>query len=302
MSSASPPSTGADATKCCEHMPVACLSFHTNFVHQCAHLVRAHTRRYQCRAALGCLEGAQAHSQRNYQAATEIKVCSTCSPVALKAAEGAERLHAQRRSAPASGCAASTAELPCLIDRPHSGRTAAAAAGNAASGTQHCCSPLAAERTPADSAAAEAPASRREATDGPDDISGAAAAALAALDIDPALPRAPSPYSAPSQPYDEAPPPARPAPPSSAAEEADQGRLGGWRWDTVKAMVVYGLGSLESGPVPRYQLALALLLAERLPALRGPVEVRHARGEGLSETCDARYGMSKSASSGCARL
>lgn len=59
---------------------------------------------------------------------------------------------------------------------------------------------------------------------------------------------------------------------------------GGWRWDTVKAMVVYGLGSLESGPVPRYQLALALLLAERLPALRGPVEVRRARGEALSET------------------
>lgn len=37
--------------------------------------------------------------------------------------------------------------------------------------------------------------------------------------------------------------------------------------------------------MPRYQLALALLLAERLPALRGPVEVRHAsQWQGLFET------------------
>jgi hypothetical protein len=47
-----------------------------------------------------------------------------------------------------------------------------------------------------------------------------------------------------------------------------------WRWDAVEALVVFGLGSLEGGPAPRYQLALALLLAQRLPALARPAEVR----------------------------
>jgi hypothetical protein len=37
-------------------------------------------------------------------------------------------------------------------------------------------------------------------------------------------------------------------------------------------MVVYGLGSPEAALVPRYQLALALLLREQLPGLRAPVE------------------------------
>ncbi len=46
-----------------------------------------------------------------------------------------------------------------------------------------------------------------------------------------------------------------------------------WRWDEVEEMVVYGLGSLEAGHVPRYQLALALLLADRLPKLQGPIQV-----------------------------
>ncbi|KAK9836996.1 hypothetical protein WJX81_005405 [Elliptochloris bilobata] len=45
-----------------------------------------------------------------------------------------------------------------------------------------------------------------------------------------------------------------------------------WRWEAAEALVVFGLGSLEGGPVPRYQLALALLLAARLPALRRPIE------------------------------
>jgi len=46
---------------------------------------------------------------------------------------------------------------------------------------------------------------------------------------------------------------------------------------------VFGLGSLEGGPAPRYQLALALLLAQRLPALARPAEVRApAPGGGLS--------------------
>ena len=37
-------------------------------------------------------------------------------------------------------------------------------------------------------------------------------------------------------------------------------------------MVVYGLGSPEAALVPRYQLALALLLREQLPGLRQPVQ------------------------------
>ena len=37
--------------------------------------------------------------------------------------------------------------------------------------------------------------------------------------------------------------------------------------------------------MPRYQLAVVLLLAERLPALWGPVEVRHAsKWQGLFKT------------------
>lgn len=45
-----------------------------------------------------------------------------------------------------------------------------------------------------------------------------------------------------------------------------------WRWEAVEEMVIYGLGSLEASPVPRYQLAFALLLAERLPKLKGPLQ------------------------------
>lgn len=58
-----------------------------------------------------------------------------------------------------------------------------------------------------------------------------------------------------------------------------------WRLEEAEALVVYGLGSLEGGPVPRHQLALALLLAARMPALRQPIEV------GLSASvplCSAR--------------
>jgi hypothetical protein len=46
-----------------------------------------------------------------------------------------------------------------------------------------------------------------------------------------------------------------------------------WRWSEVEEMVIYGLGSLEAGHVPRYQLAFALLLADRLPSLQGPLQV-----------------------------
>ena len=63
-----------------------------------------------------------------------------------------------------------------------------------------------------------------------------------------------------------------------------------WRLDEAEALVVYGLGSLEGGPVPRYQLALALLLAARMPALRPPIEVSltmawHANTMSASSFC-----------------
>lgn len=48
---------------------------------------------------------------------------------------------------------------------------------------------------------------------------------------------------------------------------------GVWRWSNVEEMVIYGLGSMEDDRAPRYQLAFALLLAGRLPGLRGPIQV-----------------------------
>lgn len=65
---------------------------------------------------------------------------------------------------------------------------------------------------------------------------------------------------------------------STGAEPTQEPTQGAWRLEDAQALVVYGLGSLEGGPAPRYQLALALLLAARMPALQPPVEVRVNEG------------------------
>lgn len=54
--------------------------------------------------------------------------------------------------------------------------------------------------------------------------------------------------------------------------ETSSSRGGAWAWERVQDMVCYGLGSLGSGLNPRYQLALARLLAKRLSGLAGPPE------------------------------
>ena len=64
----------------------------------------------------------------------------------------------------------------------------------------------------------------------------------------------------------------------SGAEPTQEPTQGPWRLEDAQALVVYGLGSLEGGPAPRYQLALALLLAARMPALRPPIQVRVCAG------------------------
>lgn len=61
-----------------------------------------------------------------------------------------------------------------------------------------------------------------------------------------------------------------------------------WRLEDAQALVVYGLGSLEGGPAPRYQLALALLLAARMPALRPPIQVRPIKlSRGMQTPCQS---------------
>jgi hypothetical protein len=54
---------------------------------------------------------------------------------------------------------------------------------------------------------------------------------------------------------------------------AGRQRVDDWAWTRVEHMVIYGLGSMEAHHCPRYQLAFALLIAQQLPGLRGPVEV-----------------------------
>ena len=65
---------------------------------------------------------------------------------------------------------------------------------------------------------------------------------------------------------------------ASGKEPTQEPTQGAWRLEDAQALVVYGLGSLESGPAPRYQLALALLLAARMPALQPPIQVSAYEG------------------------
>ena len=67
---------------------------------------------------------------------------------------------------------------------------------------------------------------------------------------------------------------------NSGAKGSKQGELHApegsrrlWKWAEMEEMVIYGLGSLEAGHVPRDQLAFALLLADCLPRLQGPLQV-----------------------------
>jgi len=46
-----------------------------------------------------------------------------------------------------------------------------------------------------------------------------------------------------------------------------------WRWQSVRHLVIYGLGCVEDSRVSRHQLALALLLRELLPGLAGPPQL-----------------------------
>ena len=59
----------------------------------------------------------------------------------------------------------------------------------------------------------------------------------------------------------------------SGAEPTQEPIQGAWRLEDAQSLVVYGLGSLVGGPAPRYQLALALQLAARMPALQPPIQV-----------------------------
>ena len=45
-------------------------------------------------------------------------------------------------------------------------------------------------------------------------------------------------------------------------------------WDSVEEMIILGLGSVGNSITSRYQLALALLLAEELPQLQSSLSVR----------------------------
>jgi len=47
----------------------------------------------------------------------------------------------------------------------------------------------------------------------------------------------------------------------------------GATWDSIQTFLVIGLGSLEASQPARYQLALALLLAEGFDALKSPLQV-----------------------------
>ena len=160
------------------------------------------------------------------------------------------------------------------------GAAAAAAAGGEAKSPQLQAQPAGAPALPEPGAAPgqgsgpPAPAARRaqlDATSAPADGSSGAARPAAGQ---------------PAQPVTNAEPAARlraaGAQPGAASLQAASWSPC-WRWDAVEALVVFGLGSLEGGPAPRYQLALALLLAQRLPALARPAEVRApAPGGGLS--------------------
>jgi hypothetical protein len=48
---------------------------------------------------------------------------------------------------------------------------------------------------------------------------------------------------------------------------------GGATWDSIRKVIVIGVGSLEASQPARYQLALALLLAEGFEALQEAVQV-----------------------------
>ena len=45
-------------------------------------------------------------------------------------------------------------------------------------------------------------------------------------------------------------------------------------WDSIQGVVILGLGSVERSLASRYQLALALLLAESFEGLTSPIKVR----------------------------